>query len=191
MDERSNRRLLLLIAGLVLVFVAVSILTLKQFAGLHDSHVNLVRQDVRDAGRGDDVPLPDYDAVEAVDGDTFLLSSDGFWDQFSPRELALRLKEFQLEQASLDALWERFPEESRREVRRLYARLMAEAVRGEKGSRYYDMTTRQSRCVTITYSDDMHIDLSPSVLLTPPPGLEKNNKVLRWVYSVPATPVQR
>ncbi len=32
-------------------------------------------------------------------------------------------------QASLDALWERFPEESRREVSRLYARLMAAAVR--------------------------------------------------------------
>ena len=53
---------------------------------------------------GDDIPLPDYDAVEAVDGDTFLLSSDGFWDQFSPRELALRLKEIELEQESLDAL---------------------------------------------------------------------------------------
>jgi len=39
------------------------------------------------------------------------------------------------------------------------------AVRGEKGSRYYDMTARQSRCVTITYADDMHIDLSPSILL--------------------------
>ncbi len=35
-------------------------------------------------------------------------------------------------QESLDALWERFPEESRREVSRLYARLMAEAVRSER-----------------------------------------------------------
>lgn len=43
--------------------------------------------------------------------------------------------------------------------------LLYEAVRGEKGSRYYDMTTRQSRCVTITYADGMHIDLSPSILL--------------------------
>jgi len=33
---------------------------------------------------------------------------------------------------SLDALWERFPEEGRREVTRLYARLMAAAVRGEE-----------------------------------------------------------
>jgi len=35
-------------------------------------------------------------------------------------------------QESLDALWEVFPEESRREVTRLYARLMAAAVRGEE-----------------------------------------------------------
>ena len=37
-------------------------------------------------------------------------------------------------QESLDALWERFPEEGRREVSRLYARLMAQAVRGESES---------------------------------------------------------
>ena len=35
-------------------------------------------------------------------------------------------------QESLEALWERFSEEGRREVSRLYARLMAKAVRGEK-----------------------------------------------------------
>ena len=53
---------------------------------------------------GDDVPLPDYDAVEATDGDTFLLSSDGFWDQFSTGELALRLSEIEFDRKSLDAL---------------------------------------------------------------------------------------
>jgi hypothetical protein len=36
------------------------------------------------------------------------------------------------DEESLDALWERFPEEGRREVTRLYARLMAAAVRGEE-----------------------------------------------------------
>ena len=36
------------------------------------------------------------------------------------------------DQEALDALWERFPEEGRREVAELYARLMAAAVRGEK-----------------------------------------------------------
>ena len=33
---------------------------------------------------------------------------------------------------SLVTLWERFPEEGRREVTRLYARLLAAAVRGEE-----------------------------------------------------------
>jgi hypothetical protein len=33
---------------------------------------------------------------------------------------------------SLDALWERFPEEGRTEVTRLYARFMATAVRGKE-----------------------------------------------------------
>ena len=41
-------------------------------------------------------------------------------------------------QESLDALWEGFPEESRREVTRLYARLMAAAVRGEESKEKKD-----------------------------------------------------
>lgn len=43
--------------------------------------------------------------------------------------------------------------------------LLFEAMRGEPGSRYYDCTERQSRCVTVYYADGMHLDLSPSVLL--------------------------
>lgn len=43
--------------------------------------------------------------------------------------------------------------------------LLYEAIRGAPGSRYYDCTTRQTRCVTVHYADGMHIDLSPSVLL--------------------------
>lgn len=38
-------------------------------------------------------------------------------------------------------------------------------IRGEPGSRYYDCTKRQTRCVTIEYADDMHIDLTPAILL--------------------------
>lgn len=45
--------------------------------------------------------------------------------------------------------------------------LLYEAVRGEPGSRYYDCTERQTRCVTIYYADGMHIDLSPAELLDP------------------------
>jgi hypothetical protein len=40
-----------------------------------------------------------------------------------------------------------------------------EAIRGEKGSRYYDMTIRHTRCVCVSYEDGMHIDLTPAVLL--------------------------
>lgn len=43
--------------------------------------------------------------------------------------------------------------------------LLYEAMRGERGSRYYDMTERQTRCVTVHYADAMHIDLSPSELI--------------------------
>jgi serine/threonine protein phosphatase PrpC len=53
---------------------------------------------------GDDPPLPDYDAVEIAHGDTFLLSSDGFWDQFRHRELAVRLGQSELDQQALEAL---------------------------------------------------------------------------------------
>lgn len=45
--------------------------------------------------------------------------------------------------------------------------LLYRAVRGERGSRYYDCTARQTRCVTIYYADGMHIDLSPTRLVQP------------------------
>jgi hypothetical protein len=38
------------------------------------------------------------------------------------------------------------------------------AVRGERGSRYYDSTVRHTRCVTVNYSD-MHVDLTPAQLI--------------------------
>ena len=38
-----------------------------------------------------------------------------------------------------------------------------EAIRGEPGSRYYGMTERRTRCVTVNYSDDMHLDVTPAL----------------------------
>ena len=35
------------------------------------------------------------------------------------------------------------------------------AIRGEPGSRYYRMAKRRTRCVTIDYSDNMHLDVTP------------------------------
>lgn len=39
------------------------------------------------------------------------------------------------------------------------------AIKGEKGSMYYDMTVRRTRCVTVNYADGMHVDITPAVLL--------------------------
>ena len=41
--------------------------------------------------------------------------------------------------------------------------LLFEAIRGEPGSRYYRMTKRRTRCVTVDYSDDMHLDVTPTL----------------------------
>ena len=41
--------------------------------------------------------------------------------------------------------------------------LLFEAIRGEPGSRYYQMTKRRARCVTVDYSDGMCIDITPVI----------------------------
>ena len=41
--------------------------------------------------------------------------------------------------------------------------LLFEAIRGEPGSRYYRMAERRTRCVTVNYADDMHLDVTPAV----------------------------
>jgi hypothetical protein len=46
--------------------------------------------------------------------------------------------------------------------------LLYRAVRGESGSRYYRMTKRNTRCVTVEYAG-MHVDLTPAELI---PGRE-------------------
>jgi hypothetical protein len=42
--------------------------------------------------------------------------------------------------------------------------LLYRVVRGERGSRYYDVTTRCTRCIQVQYADKMHVDLTPAVL---------------------------
>ena len=39
--------------------------------------------------------------------------------------------------------------------------LLQTAIQGEPGSRYYGMAKRRTRCVTVDYSDDMHLDVTP------------------------------
>lgn len=47
--------------------------------------------------------------------------------------------------------------------------LLYVAIRGEKGSRYYHMVERCTRCVKVRYADGMELDVTPAVLL---PNLE-------------------
>ena len=39
--------------------------------------------------------------------------------------------------------------------------LLYKAIRGEPGSRYHGMAKRRTRCVTVDYGDDMHLDVTP------------------------------
>ena len=42
--------------------------------------------------------------------------------------------------------------------------MLYRSIKGDKGSRYYAMTRRNTRCVTVEY-DEMHVDLTPAELL--------------------------
>ena len=54
--------------------------------------------------------------------------------------------------------------------------LLYEAVRGEPGSRYYDMAERRTRCITVHYADGMHLDVTP--LLRRPATPERES----WLF---------
>lgn len=47
-----------------------------------------------------------------------------------------------------------------------------QSVRGERESRYYEVTTRCTRCIQVAYADGMHVDLTPAVLLLGRPNRE-------------------
>lgn len=61
--------------------------------------------------------------------------------------------------------------------------LLHAAVRGEPGSRYFDCTERQTRCVTVYYADGMHLDLTPAVLVD-----ERDPRFSRLAHSKPEEP---
>ena len=54
--------------------------------------------------------------------------------------------------------------------------MLYEAIRGEPGSRYYRMTRRRTRCVTVEYEDGMHIDFTPAVRRRGTPDRES------WIF---------
>ena len=58
-----------------------------------------------------------------------------------------------------------------------------DAIRGERGSRYWGKTVRHTRCVCVSFEDGMHIDLTPAVRLT---GLPDRTSVI--FHSKPEDP---
>ena len=54
--------------------------------------------------------------------------------------------------------------------------LLWEAIRGERGSRYYDMAERKTRCVTVNYKDGMHLDVTPALRIGGTPERES------WIF---------
>ena len=61
--------------------------------------------------------------------------------------------------------------------------LLFEAIRGEPGSRYYQMTKRRTRCVTVDYGDGMHLDVTPVLRMVSTPERQS------WIFHhQPETP---
>ncbi len=54
--------------------------------------------------------------------------------------------------------------------------LLFEAIRGEPGSRYHRMAERRTRCVTVHYSDDMHLDVTPALRMVRTPERQS------WIF---------
>lgn len=55
--------------------------------------------------------------------------------------------------------------------------LLFEAIRGEPGARYYRMTKRKPRCITVSYSDKMHLDVTPLIRREDTPERES------WIFN--------
>ncbi len=43
------------------------------------------------------------------------------------------------------------------------------AIKDKKGTQYYNMTKRNSRCVTVYYADGMHLDITPAIRISAQP----------------------
>ncbi len=67
--------------------------------------------------------------------------------------------------------------------------LLFEAIRGEPGSRYYSKTKRRTRCVTVDYSDAMHLDVTPSLRMRGTP--ERQSLIFHHRAEAPQDPSYR
>ncbi len=67
--------------------------------------------------------------------------------------------------------------------------LLFAAIRGEPGSTYYEMAKRRTRCVTVDYSDDMHLDVTPMLRHWGTP--ERESELFHHRPEVPSEPGYR
>ena len=67
--------------------------------------------------------------------------------------------------------------------------LLHASIRGERGSRYYDMAVRHTRCVTILYADGMHLDVTPAIRLLEEP--ERTSFIFHSKPEDPSEPKRR
>ena len=67
--------------------------------------------------------------------------------------------------------------------------LLYDVIRGEKGSRYYGMTRRRTRCVTVEYADGMHLDITPAVIVAE--RVERTSVIFHSDPDNPLAPRQR
>ncbi|MFI4973074.1 MAG: nucleotidyltransferase [Caulobacterales bacterium] len=62
-------------------------------------------------------------------------------------------------------------------------------IRGHPRSRYFDATSRHTRCIKVTYADRMHVDLTPAVLLAGRP--ERESVIFHHRHETPDVPGRR
>ncbi len=67
--------------------------------------------------------------------------------------------------------------------------LLYEAIRGEPGSRYYSKTKRRTRCVTVDYDDNMHLDVTPALRMKG--TLERQSWIFHHRPDTPQEPSRR
>ena len=67
--------------------------------------------------------------------------------------------------------------------------LLYEAIRGEPGSRYYQMAERRTRCVTVHYANEMHVDVTP--MLRMPDTPERQSLIFHHNEERPQDPGDR
>ena len=61
--------------------------------------------------------------------------------------------------------------------------VLYDSIKGSPGSRYYQMTERRTRCITVNYGDNMHLDVTPAVRRIRTPERES------WIFHQrPETP---